>query len=68
MMRYVCQKLFLTNGEFMFLEDILMISLTIVLIGALLMVLLELKKLQKKIYHHDDRPKTARFWGHGKKK
>ena len=40
----------------------------IVVIWALLMILRELKRIERKTYYHDDRPKSERFWGNGIKK
>lgn len=37
-------------------------------IASLWMVLRELKKIERKTYHHDDRPKSERYWGNGIKK
>lgn len=59
---YVCQKIFLTPGVFMMYLGFA------VVIWTLLMILRELKRIERKTYHHDDRPKSERFWGNGIKK
>jgi len=56
------------KGRFMWMIDYYMIGVLGMMAVALMLILRELKKIERKTEHPDEKPSYKKYWGHGKKK
>lgn len=64
----MCQKIFLTRVRFMWLIDYYIVGVFAMMTIALMLIWKEIRKIERKIENHEEKPSYKKYWGHGKKK